>query len=249
MLDVSTIATTPARPPVASEPGLLPRMRARDRPGHQHAEEQEDARGRCQSKPLAAHAAVAEVAAARGDFRQRLAVDARDQLVDRRVEPAGEVVLPEARLHRVVDDVRGREVGHRAFERLGDLDAHLAVVLGDDHQHAVADFLAPDLPCVADAVGVARRCLRAAWSAPSASTICEPFCLLEGRELGFERVALRRVSVPVWSMTRASSAGTGSRPCACAPKTRATATGREPSARARMRDSRHGACRPTSSAR
>jgi hypothetical protein len=39
-----------------------------------------------------------------------------------------------------------RQVGHRAFQRLGHLDAHLAVVLRHHQQQAVAHVLAADLP-------------------------------------------------------------------------------------------------------
>ena len=71
----------------------------------------------------------------------------------------GEVVIAKARLHGVVDDARRCDVRDGAFKRLGHLDAHLAVVLGHDHQQAVAHVAAADLPLVAHAVGVGRDVL------------------------------------------------------------------------------------------
>ena len=63
-----------------------------------------------------------------------------------------------------VDDALGGDVGERAFEAVADLDAKLAVVLGDDQQRAVVDLLAPDLPgfrdpdrILLDGLGLRRR--------------------------------------------------------------------------------------------
>ena len=84
---------------------------------------------------------------------QVFARDARAALLHRGVQPAGKVALAKARLHRAVDDARGGDVGYGAFQRLGHLDAHAPVVLGHDHQHAIAHVLAADLPGVAHAVG------------------------------------------------------------------------------------------------
>ena len=53
-----------------------------------------------------------------------------------------------------VDDLPRRQVGHRAFQRLGDLDAHAPVVLGHHDQQAVADLAAADLPAVGHALRV-----------------------------------------------------------------------------------------------
>jgi hypothetical protein len=47
----------------------------------------------------------------------------RAAAVDGGVQPAGVVAVAEGRRDRVVDDLARRQVGHRAFERLGHLDA------------------------------------------------------------------------------------------------------------------------------
>ena len=74
--------------------------------------------------------------------------------------PPAKSPLRKLRRDGLVDDLLGRQVGNRAFQRLGHLDADLAVVLGHHQQHAVADALAADLPGVAHAVGVAGDVLR-----------------------------------------------------------------------------------------
>ena len=63
-----------------------------------------------------------------------------------------------------VDDALGGDVGERALEAVADLDAQMAVVLGDDQQRAVVDLLAADLPGfrdpdrkLLDALGLRRR--------------------------------------------------------------------------------------------
>jgi hypothetical protein len=84
---------------------------------------------------------------------QGLASDPRRELFDGRPQPTRKVVLPETRLHGLVDDAGCSDVGNGAFQRLGDLDAHLAVVLGDDDEDAVAHLAPANLPGVADAVG------------------------------------------------------------------------------------------------
>ena len=45
-----------------------------------------------------------------------------------------------------VDDALGGDVGQRAFEAVADLDAQLAIVLGDHQHRTVVDLLAADLP-------------------------------------------------------------------------------------------------------
>ena len=49
-----------------------------------------------------------------------------------------------------VDDAPCRDIGQRALETVADLDAKLAVVLGDEQDRAVVDLLAPDLPGLRD---------------------------------------------------------------------------------------------------
>ena len=217
MLDVSTITTTPVSPPIASEPGILPKMRRAIGPATSTPTKRNTARS-CQLNPLLLPGRSpksplrASTSGSGSPLTRAISWSAAAS------QAAGKVVLPESRLHRVVDDVRGGEVGHRAFERLRHFDAHLAVVLGDDDENAVADLLAPDLPGIADAVGIAGDVFGLRGRDHQHHDL-RALLLFEGLQLGFERRALGVVSVPVWSMTRASSFGTGSRPCACAPKT------------------------------
>ena len=75
----------------------------------------------------------------------------RDDPVDAGGNPAGEIAGLEFRRDDLVDDAFGGDVGQRAFEAVADLDAQLAVVLGDDEQRAVVDLLAADLPGFRDA--------------------------------------------------------------------------------------------------
>lgn len=59
---------------------------------------------------------------------------------------AGEIAAPEFWRDNLVDDpLRGRVVQH-ALEAVTDLNAQLAVVLGDQKQRTVIDLLAPELP-------------------------------------------------------------------------------------------------------
>ena len=51
-----------------------------------------------------------------------------DDVVDAARDAAGEIVGPEARHDRVLDDAARDRVGQRAFEAIADLDAHLALV-------------------------------------------------------------------------------------------------------------------------
>src|SRR5450755_4509185 len=82
----------------------------------------------------------------RGRRRQRLTFDYPDDPGDARENPAGKIAASKARRDDLVDDAFRGGVGQRAFEPVADLDAKLAVVLGDDKQRAVVDLLATDLP-------------------------------------------------------------------------------------------------------
>ena len=166
---------------------LVAEEHAQNAAEHQHPEEQEDT----QRAPVEVGAAAGKAARAGFTFhrRQGLAADQRADLVHRGAEATGKVVLPKARLHRGVDDARGHDVGDRALQRLGDLDAHLALVLGDDHQHAVAHRLAPDLPGIADAVGVAGDVLRRGAGHHQHHHL-RALLGLDGGELGFQRLLL-----------------------------------------------------------
>ena len=197
----ATSRCAPTAPPVASEPSLRPNM------PRQHARR---AIGTPMNRKIARSCSRSRAAARRAS---RPARRRRRQAPRRRCAPMSwstAAFRPPAkspgakrRRDRVVDDAAGREVGHRAFERLRDLDAHAAVVLRDDDSSAVADVLAADLPGVGDALRVGARCPRAASSAPSARrSACRVVCS-KAASLASSAVACVGVSVPVWSMTRA----------------------------------------------
>ena len=108
--------------------------------------------------------------------RQRFAVDHPDDPVDAGGNAAGEIPAPEFRRDDLVDDALGGDVGQRAFEAVADLDAQLAVVLGDDQQRAVVDLLAPDLPGFGDPDRILLDRLRLRSSARSAPRSGCPCC-------------------------------------------------------------------------
>src|SRR6266404_5054177 len=78
--------------------------------------------------------------------RQFLTVDYPDDTIDAGGNAAGKIPAPESRRDYFVDDALGGGVVERAFKTVADLDAKLAVVLGDQQQRTVVDLLAPDLP-------------------------------------------------------------------------------------------------------
>ena len=82
--------------------------------------------------------------------RQRLAVDHPDDPVDTGGNSTGKIPVLEFRRDDLVDDALGGDVVERAFEPVADLDAELAVILGDNEKRAVIDLLAPDLPGLRD---------------------------------------------------------------------------------------------------
>ena len=88
--------------------------------------------------------------------------------IDAGVDAGRELVLPEQRRDRLGDDPPRRRVGQHAFESVADLDAQLAVVLGDHEQRAVVLALAADLPRFGDANRIRLDRLRAASTARSA---------------------------------------------------------------------------------
>ena len=113
-----------------------------------------------------------------------------------------------------VDDLPRRQVGHRAFQRLGHLDAHAPVVLGHhDQQRRRRPRGGRSSSCRRRAAR-RRRCPRAAWSAPSAPRSAAPLACSKAASLASSALRCAASSVPVWSMTRAVSAGTGSTSCA-----------------------------------
>ena len=84
-------------------------------------------------------------------LRQRLALDHAHDAVDAGIDAAVVVAALERRDDVLRDDpVRGR-VRQRAFEPVPHFDAHAPVVACDEHEHAVVDLLAADLPLRDDA--------------------------------------------------------------------------------------------------
>ena len=139
--------------------------------------------------------------------RQFLAVDDPDDPVDTCGNPAGEIPGLEFRRDDLVDDALGGDVGQRAFEAVTDLDAEMAVVLGDDDQRAVVDLLAADLPGfrhpqreLLDRLAIRRRYdqHRDLAALPR----------LEIPQGLVQRATSPLLSVPVWSTTRPTSGGT-----------------------------------------
>ena len=78
--------------------------------------------------------------------RQRLAIDDPDDLVDPGAQAGVILALPEQRDHGLIDDAVAGRVGQRAFEAVAHLDARRAIVLGEQHEHAVVGLGAPELP-------------------------------------------------------------------------------------------------------
>ena len=78
--------------------------------------------------------------------RQLLAVDHPDDPIDTCGNTAGKIAGLEFRRDDLVDDPLGGDVGQRALKAVTDLDAEMAVVLGNDDQRTVIDLLAADLP-------------------------------------------------------------------------------------------------------
>ena len=178
----------PTAPPVASAPSFLPMTLLRMRPRIGTPTKRKSARS-CQSKPPRPRGRDGAVSArGAGSFSPATSAPRRST---RDVEAAGEVAGLERRQDLLADDAAGGDVGDRALQRRRDLDVDVAVVLGDRQQQAVADFLAAQLPARGDALrergdvlGPRRRHdqdhdLRAAL-------------LLDRRELGAERLGLRR---------------------------------------------------------
>ena len=82
---------------------------------------------------------------------------------------------------------------------------------GHDDEHAVADAAAADLPGVGDALGVGGDVLRLRARNHQDDDLRRPG-RLDGRELGFQRLGLARLSVPVWSITRLTARAPAARP-------------------------------------
>ena len=92
-----------------------------------------------------------------------------------------------------------------------DFDAHVPIVFRDDHEHAVVDLLAAELPCIEHARRVLLDRLGRRRRHDQHGDL-RALALFERGELRFERPRLCGVvSVPVRSVTRACSSGTGLR--------------------------------------
>ena len=131
-----------------------------------------------------------------------------DDPLDAGGNSAGEIAGPEFRRDDLVDDALGGDVGERAFEAVADLDAQLAVVLGDDQQRAVVDLLAPDLPGLRDPDRILLDRLGLGGRHDQHRDLAA-LPRLEGLErLRQRRDIVRADSVPVWSTTRPVSGGT-----------------------------------------
>lgn len=122
--------------------GPVPGARA-----YQQRHPAESAEQECDSQGLPYRAGLQRVARRR---RQRLAVDQSYQALRRRFQAAGVVLLTERRGHVFADDPPGIDVGDRSFQAITDFDAHAPIVLRHQHQDAVIDPLAPQLPRLED---------------------------------------------------------------------------------------------------
>ena len=182
------------------------------------------------SQFLPVEAVLPAPAARRGlGQRQALALDARHSASTAAFSPPAKSPALKAGRDGAVDDLPRRQVGHRAFQRLGHLDAHAPVVLRDHDEHAVADLAPADLPAVGHALRVGGDVLGLRARHHQHHDL-RPRGLLEGGQLGVQRAALRRVERAGLVDDAAVSAGTGSTSCAQAAPGRPTA--RRPAAAA-----------------
>src|SRR3546814_19037543 len=85
-------------------------------------------------------------------------LDRQDDGVDAGGDAGGIVALSERRQDLVGDDGVGGSVGQVAFEAIADLDAHLALVVCNDQQHAVVAALLADAPVAAELVATGAAC-------------------------------------------------------------------------------------------
>ena len=98
-----------------------------------------------------------------------------DDVVDGAADAAGKIAGAEGRHHGVLDDQLGVQVGQRAFEPVADLDAHLAVVLGDQQQDAVVLAGLAEPPGAEQPVGVGLDRLAVERSIVATTIWSEPF--------------------------------------------------------------------------
>ena len=231
MLDVNSKASTPTPPPVTSAPSLRPKMPRRTAPAIGTAKNRKIARSN-QSKPWPPRASPSCRCAAACGAGSASPLMRAISWSTRGLQAAGEVAGAEARRDRVVDDLpapRGPGTAPSSVlaTSMRTLRSFLATMTQRRRRRR---------PCGRSSRRWRRgsrswRCLRAAWSAPSASTICVPLlCSKRGQLLLPGPCAGSASSVPVWSMTRAVSAGTGSTSCA-AGRSRQASSAQQPAGR------------------
>src|SRR3546814_10969614 len=89
--------------------------------------------------------------------RQSLAIDDAEQLVDTSIQATGIITRLEERHDRLVDDAIGDRIGDHTCKTIADFDADPAVIACNEHEDAVVDALAAELPGVGDASSEERR--------------------------------------------------------------------------------------------
>ena len=180
--------------------------------------------------PSAVAAAASSCAVGRG---QRLAVDDADHLIDAGVDAAGEIALLEQRHDGVVDDAARSRIGERAFEAVAAPRCACARSFFATISIAPSSTaLAAELPGFDEADRRTARCLRAGCVGTISTAICAPLRASNAASFSSSADCCAAVSVPVRSVTRASSFGSG----ICAPQRqraarRATRAQRDASAR------------------
>src|SRR5580700_8207728 len=80
--------------------------------------------------------------------------DRLDDVIHSAIDAAGEIVRPQAREDRVLDDEPRHRIGERALEAVADLDAYLALVRGDDQKGAGILLLLSDPPMSPELIAV-----------------------------------------------------------------------------------------------
>ena len=96
-------------------------------------------------------------------FRQRLAVDYADDLVDPGRKAVIEASLREARRNGLADDALAGGVIECSLEAVPHLDAQRAVGLGNDQDRAVINLLAAQLPLFHDPQRHIARSFQGPW--------------------------------------------------------------------------------------
>ena len=139
---------------------------------------------------------------------QRFACHHAGDLVDSRIDAAVIVLLRKTRPDGFGDDAIGDRIGQGALQAVADLDAHAAVVLRNDQQHAVVDVRSTNAPLLNDPDRVLLDLLRLRRRYDQHRQLRT---LLRLKAASFASNAERcsAVSVAVRSVTRALSFGMG----------------------------------------